>query len=689
VGEPDADGDLFAQPQDWEGEDPPPRILLTYLGKGRPPGPGDRALTRLTPVGGEAHAYEGRIIKVIGRAGDRASQRLLGVYRRDRRSGGGRVVPVRKGDAKEWRVPEGEAGAARDGDLVEAERFGPAPRRGREFELPRARILEVLGDAEQPKAWSLISIHEQGIPDVVPPEVLDAADRAVPPTDAGRENLRALPLVTIDPADARDHDDAVCAIPDEDPANEGGFVLWVAIADVAHFVRPGAPLDEEARKRGNSTYFPDRVVPMLPERLSADLCSLVEGEDRACLACRIVIGEDGEKRAHSFHRGVMRSPASLTYQQAQAIADGAADAAGQGAVEEAVIDLFDAYDALADAQTRRAPLALDLPEREIRLRDDGSVASVGFRERLDAHKLIESFMVLANVCAAETLEAKRRPPIFRVHEEPAEEKLEALRETAESCGMTFSKGQVTRPAQFNRLLEQAAGTDFAELINLSVLRSQTQAYYAPGNLGHFGLSLRAYAHFTSPIRRYSDLIVHRALIAAHGWGDDGQTAEEAATLQDTSERVSMTERRSMTAERDANDRYLSAFLHDRIGDEFEGCVSGVARFGVFVKLDETGADGLIPIASLGREWFRHDADANRLVGEETGRVIGLGMRATVRLAEAAPVTGGLLFELLAVEGETSQPPRRGRGAAGRGKPRGGRSAKGRAARAKKARAARR
>ncbi|MEM1316391.1 MAG: RNB domain-containing ribonuclease, partial [Pseudomonadota bacterium] len=363
VGEPDADGDLYATPQDWDGEGAAPRILLTHLGKGRPPGPGDRALTRLTPVQGEAHAYEGRIIKVIGRVGGGAGQRLLGVYRRDRRSGGGRIVPVQKGDSKEWRVPEGEAGAARDGDLVEAERFGPSPRRGREFELPRARVVEVLGDAEAPKAYSLIAIHEQGIPDVFPDAVLAAAAAARAPSDAGREDLRALPLVTIDPADARDHDDAVCAIPDADPANKGGFVLWVAIADVAHFVRPGSALDEEARRRGNSTYFPDRVVPMLPERLSADLCSLVAGEDRACLAARIVIGAEGEVRAHSFHRGVMRSHASLSYLRAQAIADGAAQEGGQGPIEEAVIDLFDAYDALAEAQARRAPLALDLPER--------------------------------------------------------------------------------------------------------------------------------------------------------------------------------------------------------------------------------------------------------------------------------------------------------------------------------------
>ncbi len=355
----------------------------------------------------------------------------------------------------------------------------------------------------------------------------------------------------------------------------------------------------------------------------------------------------------------MRSPASLTYEQAQAAADGQADA--ETALHLGTLsDLWLAYRAAAKARERRQPLDLDLPERRIVLSPEGEVQAVGFRDRLDAHRLIEEFMILANVCAAETLEAKRRPLLFRVHEEPGADKLDALRETAESCGMTLPKSQAPRPALFNHLLHQAAGSDFAELINMSVLRSQTQAYYSPDNLGHFGLNLRAYAHFTSPIRRYSDLVVHRALVSAHDWGRDGQSGEEMERLKDTGEHISFTERRSMTAERDTNDRYLAAYLAERVGNEFEGRVAGVARFGLFVKLDETGADGLIPIASLGREWFRHDADSHTLTGERTGRVIGLGQRVTVRLAEAVPVTGGLLLELLEIEGESAPKPARGR-----------------------------
>lgn len=657
AGEPDAHGDLHATPETWTADGPPPRVLILETRRGETPGPGDRLLTRLTPVRAEDHAYEGRVIKRLGAGG----RRVLGVFRADP-GGGGRIAPISKGQARDWQVAAADAGDAQSGDLVEAEAL--PSRHGRELALPRARVRTVLGSAKAPGAFSLMAMHEQGIPEAFPEDVEAEAEGALPVALDAREDLRHLPLLTIDPADARDHDDAVCALPDPDGA---GHIVWIAIADVAHYVRPGTALDAEARRRGNSTYFPDRVAPMLPESLSADLCSLKPGQDRACIALEIRLGPDGAVRSHRFTRGLMRSAANLTYSQAQALADGA-----EGPMAEAIRALYAAYAPLAAARDARAPLALDLPERRIELGPDGAVQAVGFRERLEAHRLIEAFMVLANVCAAETLEAKRSPLIYRVHEEPGPDKLDALREVAESCGFTLAKGQVAKPALFNRLLAQAAGTDFAELVNLSVLRAQTQAYYAPENLGHFGLALRAYAHFTSPIRRYADLVVHRALISAHRWGPDpradGLDVEAAAGLRETAEHISFTERRSMTAERDAADRYLAAYLQDRVGSEFEGRISGVTRFGLFVKLDETGADGLIPIGSLGREWFRHDATANTLTGEETGRVLGLGQRVTVRLAEAAPVSGGLSLELLAVEGEVPRPPRRaGRGQAGRPK----------------------
>lgn len=271
-------------------------------------------------------------------------------------------------------------------------------------------------------------------------------------------------------------------------------------------------------------------------------------------------------------------------------------------------------------------------------------------------------MILANVAAAEELIRRKSPLLFRVHEEPAPEKLEALREVAEASGFTLAKGQVLKTAHLNRLLAQADGTDHDALINMTTLRSMTQAYYSPENFGHFGLALKNYAHFTSPIRRYADLIVHRALIAAHGWGKDGLAPAEEEMLSETAEHISQTERRSMAAERDTSDRYLAAYLSERVGAEFQGRVSGVARFGLFVKLDETGADGLIPIRALGREYFHYDAETQTLTGSDTGQAFGLGQRVTVRLAEAVPVTGGLMLELLAAEGAAprrAQAPRKG------------------------------
>ena len=414
------------------------------------------------------------------------------------------------------------------------------------------------------------------------------------------------------------------------------------------------------RKRGNSSYFPDRVVPMLPDRLSGDLCSLHEGVPRACLAVRMVLDAEGNKKSHKFVRGLMRSPASLSYQQVQAAMDGSPDDATGHLLDPVIKPLYAAYEALRAARERRQPLDLDLPERKIVLSDEGKVTSVQFSERLDAHKLIEEFMVLANVAAAETLIAKRTPLLFRVHEEPPQDKLEALRETADAAGLSLAKGQVLKTAHLNKLLHDAAGRDEAELINLATLRSMTQAYYGPKNFGHFGLALKDYAHFTSPIRRYSDLIVHRGLISAHGWGDDGLTEGEIDRLEQTGQHISDTERRSMMAERDTTDRYLAAYLADRIGAEFGGRISGIAKFGLFVRMDETGADGLVPIRNIGNEYFHFDREAGTLMGSDTGIVIGLGQRVKVRLAEAVPVTGGIGLDLIELE-DAKMPEGRGTG----------------------------
>ncbi|SEL59189.1 RNAse R [Roseovarius azorensis] len=658
------DGELLAKPLEWQGEGVEPVVLVIPRASDPAMGEGDRILARLTEVRGEAHHYEARLIRRIGTN----PRKVLGVFRKG--AEGGRILPIDKGDGKEWVVAADATGGARDGELVEAEQAGPAGRMG----LPRARVLERLGDPSAPKAVSLIAIHQHGIPDEFPDEVIAEADTMKPAGLKGREDLRDLPLITIDPWDARDHDDAVWAHADDDPRNVGGHVIWVAIADVAHYVRPGSALDREARRRGNSSYFPDRVVPMLPDRLSGDLCSLHEGVPRACIAVRMQIDAHGAKIGHRFVRGLMRSAATLTYQQVQQAMDGAPDDKCAPLMEEVIRPLYTVHDALQEARRRRQPLDLDLPERKVVLSDAGKVLSVSFAERLEAHKLIEECMVMANVAAAETLIARKSALLFRVHEEPAPEKLETLRDVAEAAGLVLAKGQVLKTAHLNALLHAARDTDHSEVINMSTLRAMTQAYYAPQNFGHFGLALQAYAHFTSPIRRYSDLVVHRALISVHGWGDDGLSHEEEARLDVTAQHISETERRSMMAERDTNDRYLAAFLSERLGEEFSGRISGVAKFGVFVRLDETGADGLIPVRSLGREFFHFDRDAGTLMGSDTGLTIGLGQRVTVKLSEAAPVTGGIALELVSLEGETmpkgpraarGKPPRRKLGVAKR------------------------
>jgi ribonuclease R len=670
---PTPDGDLFARALEWHGEGVEPIILVIPRASDPALGEGDRILARLQVVHEEDHNYEARLIRRIGSN----PRKVVGIFAKS--SEGGRIKPIDKGSDKEWVVAPDATGGAKDGELVEAEQAGPAGRMG----LPRARIIERLGDPSAPRAVSLIAIHQHGIPDSFPDDVIAEADAMKPAGLSGRTDMRDMPLITIDPVDARDRDDACLAYPDDDPKNEGGHVIWVAIADVSHYVTPGSALDQEARKRGNSSYFPDRVVPMLPDRLSGDLCSLHEGVPRACVAVRMVVDAHGTKISHSFQRGLMRSVASLNYQEVQAAMDGNPNEKVAPLVSEIIRPLYAAYAALREARNRRQPLNLDLPERKIILAEDGTVQSVNFADRLDAHKLIEEFMVLANVCAAETLIAKRTPLLFRVHEEPPPEKLESLRETAEAAGLTLAKGQVLKTAQLNRLLHDAAGSDEAELINLATLRSMTQAYYNPENFGHFGLALQNYAHFTSPIRRYSDLIVHRALITAHGWGKDGLSPEDVDRLEATAQHISDTERRSMMAERDTTDRYLASFLSDRIGAEFSGRISGIARFGVFVKLDETGADGLIPIRSLGNEYFHFDADAGTLMGSDTGVMIGLGQRVTVKLVEAAPVTGGIALELLTLQ-DAELPGGSGKGRMGRGtRPKSKGGPKRKAARAKK------
>ncbi|HKY18199.1 MAG TPA: ribonuclease R [Rhizomicrobium sp.] len=629
----DEDGEMLARPLVWDSNEAPPTIYLIPPKDGAAPGPGDRLLARFEKHG---ESYEAHVIRKLE---TETPTRLIGVLR-DAPATGWRLVPIDKKARTEYALDKSDLGGAKHNELVAAE-----PRPGRIAGFARVKVVERIGSMDSPKTISLIAIHDHGIPTEFPKSVIEEAKAAKPIDPRGRTDLRAIPLVTIDPPDARDHDDAVWAGPDDDAANPGGHIALVAIADVSHYVTPGSALDKEALKRGNSAYFPDRVVPMLPEELSADLCSLKEGVDRPCLVARMVFDRHGHKKSHTFLRAVMRSAARLTYAQAQAAFDGNPHAGMTDTVKRTLADAWTAYKALTVARGKRDPLDLDLPERRVVLGADGKVASIAYRERLESMKLIEEFMVLANVAAAEALEKARTPLIYRVHDTPSKEKLFAFSDFLRTLNISFAKGQVIQPGTFNRILAGAKGSPHEAVMNDVVLRSQAQAIYDPANIGHFGLNLAKYAHFTSPIRRYADLIVHRALIRAFGLGEGGLTDREMASLGATAEHITMTERRAMAAERDSTDRYVAAFMEDRIGESFDARVTGVTRFGLFVRLAESGAEGLIPIRSLGSDFFHHDEKRQALIGQRTRLSYGMGDLLPVKLMEAAPLTGGLRFAL--------------------------------------------
>jgi ribonuclease R len=641
----DADpDDLHAFPASWdEAEGAPPRVRVLVSRTARVvPAPGDRILARIDAGDGTVPNYTAKPMKLL----EKPRRGQIGIVRLD--ESGARLVPVER-KLKELRIEGGDLGDARDGDLVEV-----SVRVTGRLMIPKAKVVAVIGNPKSEGAISMIAIHNLEIPYRFPAAVLREAETAGPASLKGREDWRQVPLVTIDPPDAKDHDDAVHAEPDSDPNNPDGHIVTVAIADVAAYVQPDSALDREAYLRGNSVYFPDRVVPMLPERISNDLCSLREGETRPALAVRMVFDANGRKKRHSFHRVSFRSAARLSYQQVQAAIDGKPDDRTGPLLEPVLLPLWHAYEAMKRAREARGPLDLDLPERKIVLDANGMVADVRVPERLETMRLIEEMMIAANVAAAETLEKRRSALLYRVHDTPSREKLDALRDFLTSLDMSFGKSEAVRPADFNRVLAKARAGSKIEQVSEMVLRSQAQAEYAHENYGHFGLNLDRYAHFTSPIRRYADLIVHRALIAALDLGSDGLTDGEVARLPGIAQHISMTERRAMLAERETSDRLLAQFLATKIGAEFMGRISGVTRAGLFVRLAETGADGFIPASTIGADYYRFIEDMQALVGDRTGETFRIGDTVKVRLLEAAPVAGALRFELLS-EGVRGKP----------------------------------
>ena len=668
----DDGGNVWASPERWEAEGVPEPRLRVREGKRGALGVGDRILARTEEAGAGWIAHPMKKL-------ERGAETIMGVLREE----GGKLFlqGLEKKERRDWLVSD--AGGAEAGDLVMAEKAGRPPRM-------TARVVERLGDPFAPRSFSLIAIHKLGIPDSFSPESLaEAEEVATLPLGDDREDLRDLPIVAIDPVDARDHDDAVWAAPDDDPANPGGWKAIVAIADVSFYVRPGSEIDREARRRGNSVYFPDRVVPMLPEILSADMCSLKEGEDRAALACHLQISSVGVLKSWRFTRAVVRLLANVAYEDAQAMIDGDGKSVtpdsfrgppgrkpkdgedaegwtpdqvrgdGNDDILAALKPLWACWRSLGKARAAREPLALDLPERRVVLDEKGRILSVAPREQLEAHRLIEDYMIAANVAAAKALEGKKAPVMYRVHEPPSREKLVALKEYLETFDVAFALGQVVKPATFNRILDRVGDAEFRPQIMEQVLRTQTQAYYAPLNHGHFGLSLGSYAHFTSPIRRYADLIVHRSLVAANKLGPGGLTGEDAANMEAIGQRISQFERRAMEAERDTTDRYVAAFLAERVGETVEVRITGVQNYGFFATVEGIGGDGLMPVRDLGGEYFRFDEGARTLTGETSGDVFTLGQRLELRLAESNPVSGALRFELPGGKGAEQAPARRG------------------------------
>ncbi|GGC20778.1 ribonuclease R [Novosphingobium marinum] len=630
------DGEAIAIPDNWDPDDgkPPMRLRIVEKGRGSALKRGDRVLARTEEAGSGWRAHPMKKLPT-------RSEQMLGIVEIDG-SGKAWLAPVDKRERHSSSIAD--IGGAEEGNLVLAERVGRSPRAG-------VKVTEVLGDPLAPRAFSLIAIHKHGIPHVFPDSTVEEAEVAakLPLSEERREDLRDLPIVAIDPADARDHDDAIWAEPD----GNGGFRALVAIADVSFYVRPGGDLDHEARKRGNSVYFPDRVVPMLPEVLSADVCSLREGEDRAAMACHLEIDRDGRVRNWRFARAIVRIAETIAYEDAQARID-------DGSAGQSLRNLWECWRLLAAAREDRDPLDLDLPERRVVLDEKGRIAEIAVRERLDAHRVVEDFMISANVAAAKALESKVAPVVYRIHETPGREKLVALKDYLATFGRKFALGQVVTPGLFNRMLKDVSDEAEKALIMEAVLRSQTQAYYGPRNAGHFGLALGSYAHFTSPIRRYADLLVHRALVDAFALEQPAPKADVPKTsglsdrdredLGKISDAISSAERRAMEAERDTIDRYVAAWLAGRVGEIFETRITGVQKFGFFATILGFGGDGLVPVSTLGAERFYYDDRKQTLEGDESGTTFAMGDRLKLRLAEANPLTGALKFELPDSEG---------------------------------------
>ena len=626
---------------------------------------GDRVVARVVGVDARGRR-EGALVEVL----ERATTQVVGRFVRE--AGVGLVVPDEARIRHDILIAPGDDAGAQDGDIVVATILEYPEKRRQAV----GRVIEVLGAHMAPGMEVDIAIRSHGLPAEFPGAALGEAerlgDRVPPAAKRGRTDLRALPLVTIDGADARDFDDAVhCR------ATPSGWKLTVAIADVAAYVKAGSALDVEAEQRGNSVYFPDRVIPMLPEALSNGLCSLRPDEDRLCMVCELLVAKSGEVRRARFFEGLMRSHARLTYDEMAAIVvtrdrDARRD---RGELVPHLDALHALFKAMQRARQRRGALELDTQEIRILLDDAGKVARVAPLVRNDAHRIIEECMLAANVAAARFVTRRKVASLYRVHDGARPDGLEALRTYLAGVGLTLAGGARPEPKHYLALLRRAASRPDAALIQVMVLRSLSQAVYSPDNIGHFGLALEEYAHFTSPIRRYADLVLHRAIKHVLKGRPRAPYAYSRERLVGLGEHVSMTERRADDATRDAINWLKCEFMLDKVGREYPGTVTGVTSFGLFVLLDELNVEGLVHVSLLGQDYFHFDPVAQAMEGERGGERFRVGDALRVRVIrvdlderkvdfERAGGPGGRRGEGEERGGGRRRGPRRGRGRRG-------------------------
>lgn len=621
----DSMGDLLARPMNKKEAQHIPQITLVADHVKPPVGIGDIVRLKVRPLGN--NRYEGEALKRLSAE----QNKIVGIFEN------GFFIPSDRRLKHSFKL-ENAPKTLQNGDLITAEIPSSY-----DFDT-KAAFVQKFGALSEPFAPTLIALNNHHLSETFPDATLKEARRVAPPVvpDKTHSDYTHIPFVTIDGTDARDFDDAVFAERDTDPQNPDGWHVMVAIADVAYYVRPETALDKEAYRRGNSVYFPDRVIPMLPFELSAGVCSLNPHEKRYALICDLRLNKNGDKTKQTFKRALICSKYRFTYDAVQAILD--KKNTPPAGFETLLGDLENVYRLLARRRQERGVLDIDVPERQITLNAVGRVTRIALREQTDSMKLIEELMILANVAAAETLEEKKAPVMYRVHDRPSLEKIETFNRFLQTLPLPLKTFRHASDATaFNALLSRFENRAEHFAVNESVLRTQSQACYTPDNIGHFGLALTRYVHFTSPIRRYADLMIHRALIRALHLGAGGLTADEETAFADIGEHISHTERQAAAAERDAADRYVSLFMQDKIGAVFEAVVASVTEFGLFVRTDDGFADGFVPLRALTDDFYDFDDEHLTLTGRNGAHRYRLGDRIRVILKEASPVTGGLIF----------------------------------------------